>query len=77
MRNLGHMHRYNVGTPFERMPTDVAGLFLWSYQGNCYLIFAMDYFMKCPEMYAIPDQEASTVADTLVSNFCCFGITGN
>jgi transposase InsO family protein len=35
----------------------------------------MDYFTKWPEAYAIPDQEASTVADVLVPNyFCCFGI---
>jgi transposase InsO family protein len=33
----------------------------------------MDYFMKWPEVYAIPNQEAWTVA--LVSNFFCrFGI---
>jgi transposase InsO family protein len=35
----------------------------------------MDYFTKWPEAYAIPDQEASTVADVLVTNFFCrFGI---
>jgi hypothetical protein len=35
----------------------------------------MDYFTKWPEASAIPDQEASTVADALVTNFFCrFGI---
>jgi hypothetical protein len=35
----------------------------------------MDYFTKWPEAYAIPDQEALTVADALVTNsFCRFGI---
>jgi transposase InsO family protein len=35
----------------------------------------MDYFTKWPEAYAIPDQEASAVADALVTNFFCrFGI---
>jgi hypothetical protein len=35
----------------------------------------MDYFIKWPEMYAIPNQEASTVAEALVTNFFCrFGI---
>ena len=29
----------------------------------------MDYFMKWPEVYTIPNQEASTVADALVTNF--------
>jgi transposase InsO family protein len=35
----------------------------------------MDYFTKWPEVYAIPNQEASTVAEALVTTFfCCFGI---
>jgi hypothetical protein len=35
----------------------------------------MDYFTKWPEVYAIPNQEAATVAETLVANFFCrFGI---
>jgi transposase InsO family protein len=36
----------------------------------------MDYFIKWPELYAIPNQEVSTVAESLVPNFFCrFGIT--
>jgi hypothetical protein len=36
----------------------------------------MDYFTKWPEAYAISDQEASTVADALVTNFFYrFGIS--
>jgi hypothetical protein len=35
----------------------------------------MDYITKWPEVYAIPNQEASTIAETLVTNFFCrFGI---
>jgi hypothetical protein len=34
----------------------------------------MDYFPKLPEAYAISSQEASTVAESVVSNFCRFGI---
>jgi hypothetical protein len=74
-RNRGHMHQYNVGVPFERIAIDVAGPFPRSNQGNRYLLIAKDYFTKCPEAYAIPDQEASTVANALVTNFLCrFGI---
>jgi hypothetical protein len=29
----------------------------------------MDYFTKWPEAYAIPNQEASAVAEVLVNNF--------
>jgi hypothetical protein len=31
----------------------------------------MDYFTKWAEAYAIPNQEASTVAEAQVTNFVC------
>jgi hypothetical protein len=65
------MHQYNVGAPFERIAIDVAGPFPRSDQGNRYLLIAMDYFAKWPEVYAIPNQEVSTVAEALVTNFFC------
>jgi hypothetical protein len=65
------MHQYNVGAPYERIAIDVAGPFPLSYQGDRYLLIAMDYFTKCPEAYAIPNQEASTIAEALVTNFFC------
>ena len=69
------MHQYNVGAPFERVAIDIAGPFPRSDQGNRYLLIAMDYFTKWPEVYAIPNQEASTIAEVLVANFFCrFGI---
>jgi transposase InsO family protein len=34
----------------------------------------MDHFTKWPEAYAIPSEEASTVAEELVTNFCHFRI---
>jgi hypothetical protein len=34
----------------------------------------MNYFMKWPEAYAILKQEASTVAEALVTNFCRCGV---
>ncbi|PNF15527.1 hypothetical protein B7P43_G16595 [Cryptotermes secundus] len=74
-RNRGQMHQYNVGAPFERIAIDIAGPFPRSDQGNRYLLIAMDYFTKWPEVYAIPNQEASTIAEVLVANFFCrFGI---
>jgi len=69
------MHQYNVGAPFERIAIDIAGPFPESDRGNRYLLVAMDYFTKWPEVYAIPNQEASTVADALVTHFFCrFGV---
>ena len=69
------MYQYNVGAPFERIAINIAGPFPDSDKGNRYLLIAMNYFTKWPEVYAIPNQEASTVADTLVTNFFCrFGV---
>jgi len=69
------MHQYNVGAPFERVAVDIAGPFPESDRGNRYVLVAMDYFTKWPEVYAIPNQDASTVPDVLVNNFFCrFGV---
>jgi hypothetical protein len=69
------MHQYNVGVPVERIAIYVAGPFPRSEQGNRCLLIVMDYFTKLPEAYAIPNQEASTVAEALVTNFLSsFGV---
>ena len=69
------MRQYNVGVPFERIAIDVAGPFPRSNLGNKYVLVAMDYFTKWPEAYAIPNQEAITVAQVLVDNmFTRFGV---
>jgi transposase InsO family protein len=66
------MHQYNVGAPFERIAIEVAGPFSLTDKG--YLLIPMDYFTKWPEAYALTYQEASTVSEALVTNFCRFGI---
>jgi len=62
------MHQYNLGAPFERIAIDIAGNLPEIDRENNYLRIAMDYFTKWPEVYAIPNQEESTVADALVTN---------
>jgi hypothetical protein len=64
----GLMHQHNVGAPFERVAIDIAGPFPRRDRGNRYLLIAMYYFTKWPEVYPIPDQEMSTVADALVTD---------
>jgi hypothetical protein len=61
------MHQYNVGALFESIAIDVAGPFPLRNQRNRYLLIAMDYFTKWPEAYAIPNKEASTIAEALVT----------
>ena len=49
----------------ERIAVDIMGPLPVTKQGNKYLLVAMDYFTKWPEAYALPDQEAKTVATVL------------
>lgn len=53
----------------ERVAVDIAGPLPLTANGNKYICVAMDYFTKWPEAYAIPNQEATTVARVLVDNF--------
>ncbi|UYV65170.1 K02A2.6-like, partial [Cordylochernes scorpioides] len=74
-RSRGVMREYNMGAPFERIAIDVAGPFPVTEGGNKYILVAMDYFTKWPEAYAIPNQEATTVAKVLMDNLICrFGV---
>jgi transposase InsO family protein len=55
----------------ERIAVDIMGPLPVTNHGNRYLLVAMDYFTKWPEAYAVPDQEAKTVATVLVREFIC------
>ena len=54
-----------VGGPFDRVGVDVLQLPL-SRQGNRYAVVFMDYLTKWPEVFAVPDQTALTIAWLLV-----------
>lgn len=74
-RSRAAMRIYNVGVPWERVALDVAGPFPVTKAGNRYILVVMDYFTKWPEVFAIPNQEAITVATKLVNEvFCRFGV---
>jgi hypothetical protein len=50
------------------------GPFPQSDHRNRFLLTATDYFAKLPEAYAIPNQEALTVAKAQVIDFCSFKV---
>lgn len=55
------------GAPMERVGVDIVlGLFPESDRGNKCVLCTLDYFRKWLEAYALPDQEAETVADVLI-----------
>ena len=51
--------------------TDIMGPFPCSERGNKYILVASDYFTRWVEAFAIPNQEAITVAKTLTDNIFC------
>ena len=74
-RQKARLGKYVVGAPLERVAIDVMGPLVRSTKGNRYLLVVMDYFSKWPEAYALPNQEAKTVATVIVNEFVCrFGV---
>ena len=54
-----------VAGPFDRIGVDVVQ-FPRSSRGNQYAVVFMDYLTKWPEVFAVPDKLAATIADLLV-----------
>ena len=69
------MRNYNVGAPMEEIALDVLGSLPESDRSNKYVLVVSDYFTKWTEAYAIPNQEAVTVATKVVDKFVArFGV---
>ena len=74
-RSHAPLQQFPVGCPMERVGIDITGPYPRSEGGNCYVLSAIDYFTKWPEAYAIPNQEAETIADALVEGMISrFGV---
>ena len=59
----------------DRIGIDILGPLPISHQGNTCLLVVGDYFTRWIEAYAIPDQQAETVARRLVHDFIArFGV---
>ena len=61
----------HAGQPLEVVVMNLTGPFPESPSGNCYILVVGDYFTKWMEAYAVPDQEATTIAQNLVDEFFC------
>ena len=65
------MQTIQAGSPMQVVAVDITGPLPESEAGNRYILVVGDYFTKWMEAYAIPDQEATTVATKLVDEFYC------
>ena len=65
------MQTVQAGYPMQVVAVDITGPFPDSDARNRYILVVGDYFTKWVEAYAIPDQEARTVANKLVDEFFC------
>ena len=59
------------GYPMQVLAVDITGPFPESEAGNSYVLVVGDYFSKWVEAFAIPDQEAATVASKLIDEVYC------
>ncbi|VDI63585.1 Hypothetical predicted protein [Mytilus galloprovincialis] len=57
--------------PLDRIAIDIIGPLPITTGGNEYIMVVEDYFTKWTESYAIPNHQALTVADKLVTEFIC------
>ncbi len=64
-----------VGSPMERVAIDILALPVETDNGNNCVVVITDYFSKWTEAIALPDHQAMTVADVLVTEvFLRFGV---
>ena len=74
-RRRAPLQSVQAGYPMQIVAVDIVGPFSPVQTGNCYVLVVSDYFTKWMEAFAIPNQEAVTVAEKLVEEvFCRFSI---
>lgn len=66
-KNRAPLQTIQSGYPMQVVAVDILGPLPESIMGNSYILVAGDYFTKWMEAYAIPNQEAVTVARKLVN----------
>ena len=65
------MGTVKVGAPMERIAVDLMGPLNETERRNRYILVVSDYFSKWVEAYPVPNQEATTVADKIASEWVC------
>ena len=64
-----------TGAPLEHLATDILGPFPESTRMKKYILAVTDYFTKWVEIFAIPDQTATTCAEIILNEVIArFGV---
>ncbi|KAL5469080.1 hypothetical protein EMCRGX_G030273 [Ephydatia muelleri] len=70
-KNRAALQTVQAGSPMQIVAVDIMGPLPETKDGNRYVLVASDYFTRWVEVYAIPNQEAVTVAEKLVNEMFC------
>ena len=70
-KNMTPLGTYNVGAAIQRVAIDILVSLPKTDKGYKYCLVLTDCFNKWTEAFAIPDQEALTIAKTLVNKLVC------
>ena len=70
-KRIAELKTIHTGYPMQVVAVDIMGPLPTTSDGNRYVLVAGDYFTKWVEAYAIPNQEAGTVAKKLVDELFC------
>ncbi len=70
-RQRAPLHSIHTGSPMQLVAVDILGPLPESEFRKSYVLVAVDYFTRWMEAYAIPNQEATTVARKLVHEVLC------
>ena len=74
-RNHSALTPIYTGAPFERVSMDIVGLLPRTQRGNQYILTVVNHFTKHVKAYALPDQEAATIARVCLNEFILhFGV---
>lgn len=75
LRTRGRLQPMVTGAPGDRLAMDILGPLTRTPRGNKFVLVVMDYFTKWPELLALTDQSAISVANALVDHVICrFGV---
>ena len=69
--NRAPLQSIKIGSPMQMIAVDILGPFPESDKGNTHILVVGDYFTRWMEAFAIPNQEATTIAHVITQEVFC------